>query len=101
MLLIGDKEEVEFPMKRYCIACQKIFGCLKGGEKHDCTSCDTTIHCIRRNDHPGPQVTGGICKDCWENRQLMKMALKIRYICEHLNLKPSLVGIIALSRSEP
>lgn len=87
-------------MKRYCIACQKIFGCITGGEKYDCTSCDLTDNCIRRNDHSGSQVTGGICKDCWENRQLIKMAFKIRYICEHLNLKPAPGGVMTLSRSE-
>ena len=84
-------------MKRYCIVCENIFGCIQKGRKNVCCDCDDFNVCGYDNDIAGPHVTGGICQECWEKRHLIKTAVKIYNIAKHLNLKPANSGIKGIS----
>ena len=61
-------------MKRYCIVCQEMFGCIKKGKKYECIDCSLDHHCPYRDDVSRSQTTGGICKSCWEKRKSLKVA---------------------------
>ena len=80
-------------MKRYCIVCENIYGCVKGEKKNDCSDCNIVHNCNHNNDLTSSQVTGGICQECWEKRHLIKMAIKIYNIAKQLNLNPAHSGI--------
>ena len=83
-------------MKRYCIVCEKMFGCTAGGMKHECTDCGLVCNCRYKNNVVRAHITGGICQSCWEKRQLIKMATKIYNIAKRLNLQPSHSGVKGL-----
>ena len=78
-------------MKRYCIVCENIFGCVKGGIKYDCVDCICMGSCKFRNVGTmsyvkNTQVTGGICEGCWERRQAIKLAVKTHQIPHRLKV---------------
>lgn len=79
-------------MKRYCIMCESIFGCVKGEIKHDCYDCTLVGNCkFRDNSTVSPvekkiQVTGGICEPCWQRRQSIKVAVKTYQTAHRLKL---------------
>jgi len=54
-------------MKRYCIICHSMFGCVKDGVKHSCDSCGSSRNCMFLYDSQIRNVTSGICENCWEN----------------------------------
>lgn len=83
-------------MKRYCIVCEKMFGCTEGGKKHECSNCEFRFNCRIQDDPAHSQITGGICQSCWEKRQVIKMATKIYNIAKRLDLKPAHSGIKGL-----
>ncbi len=60
-------------MKRYCIVCHEMFGCINGGEKHECSNCSSFNNCPYRNDSNKSHITGGICESCWQKRHAIKM----------------------------
>ena len=62
-------------MGRYCIVCRKLFGCIKGDEKHVCSDCRFVVNCIVRYNFTRELITGGICNSCWENRDALKKAM--------------------------
>ncbi len=59
-------------MGRYCIVCKKFFGCVKEEVKHVCSDCRLLDGCNILHDLNLLQITGGICGNCWENRQTLK-----------------------------
>jgi len=73
-------------MNRYCIACEEIFGCIKGSVKYDCFDCHDVDSCTLRNDYTKTHLTSGICEDCWEKRHLIKMAAKTTHIAQRVDL---------------
>lgn len=54
-------------MKRYCIICHSMFGCIKDGVKYSCKSCPSSRSCLFLYDYSARNVTSGICETCWEN----------------------------------
>lgn len=68
-------ERCTLKMGRYCIMCKKLFGCVKGDVKHDCSHCCFVDSCYTRHHFAMSQVTGGICVHCWEKRQTLKKAI--------------------------
>ena len=76
-------------MRRYCIVCEKTFGCIKGGIKHVCIDCYRMDACSFRDNINQPYDTGGICEDCWDKRHHMRLAIKVSRIIKDLKLSPA------------
>ena len=66
-------------MIRYCISCHKVFGCIKQGKKLDCDDCAENDRCISKSNVSLSHATGGVCKNCWENREMRKVSRNASY----------------------
>ena len=62
-------------MGRYCIICNKLFGCIKGKVRHVCQDCECTDLCNMPDHFAMSQITGGICDHCWESRKALKTVI--------------------------
>ncbi|MBN1627753.1 MAG: hypothetical protein JW944_14635 [Deltaproteobacteria bacterium] len=58
-------------MKRYCIICHSIFGCVKEGIKYSCDNCPYSQSCFYLSDPSDRNITSGICDKCWESHGML------------------------------
>ena len=54
-------------MKRYCIICNSMFGCVKEGVKHSCKTCPSSRSCFFLDEPSIRNIIPGVCENCWEN----------------------------------
>jgi hypothetical protein len=59
-------------MKRYCIICRTMFGCVKDGVKYSCNSCNSSGGCLFLDDPVVRGIKNGICEGCWEAHGSLK-----------------------------
>lgn len=63
----------DFKMKRYCIICNSMFGCVKDGVKRSCKTCQSSRSCFFLYDSSAGHLVPGICEDCWETHGRMRL----------------------------
>jgi len=61
-------------MGRYCIICNRMFGCVQDKVKQVCDGCGLMDSCCLLDQFSMSQITGGICDCCWEKHQAFKTA---------------------------
>lgn len=60
-----SQKREEVAMLRYCIKCQKIFGCVERMTgKKECYNCQGSENCPLDILYPKQDVTGGLCHQC-------------------------------------
>jgi hypothetical protein len=64
-------------IKIFCMTCRRVFGCkgrITGGNRHECSNCDTRMYCVAGilvDNIPvemQKKATSGFCPTCYQKR---------------------------------